>query len=139
MKEKIKKILCVMLVGVMITSTGLAAWEAVGADSYNNEGDWVREPEYENSYGRCWGQVWKKHGYIQCVEAVTESFYSYGTSTKVVLTYKSGAKYLNKVVSDSTLAGSSDWQSSAKINKAGVKASCSCGAYRVSWKDSWSK
>ena len=139
MKEKFKKILCVILVGVMITSTGLAAWEPVGADSYNNEGDWVRKPEYSNAYGRCWGQVWYLGGKLSYVEAVTESFYSYGTSTKVTIFYNSGTKTKSVSVSDSTTPGSSDWQSSAKLYKNGVQASCSCSAYRVSWRGKWLK
>lgn len=82
MKRKgiIKTLLCALLVGVVMVTSGTesvkAGWE-----------DWlvncIREPEYKNDYGKCWYRVWWQSG----ADAVTQSYYGYGNATQIMLKY----------------------------------------------------
>lgn len=61
-------------------------------------GKFYRDPEYQNSFGRCWYQSWNKNMgfniYLEC-------YYSNGSNTSIKYTYKSSGRNYTKTVSDS--------------------------------------
>ncbi len=132
MNEKIKKAICVVLVGVMLTSSAFAN-DWIFPEEFiitNSNNPLVRKPNKQNSFGRCWVETWK------CgASAVTESFYSYGTSTEIVYYYRvrGSSKVKHQYVSASTVNGG---KSSVEIFNGidGIKAEFSCNAYRISYK-----